>query len=80
MEIAYCFTLLFIPFLMGFCSSWKTERPFVAVSWACFKDISLKEHPSPFRDGVHECYNGKAIEHLHLYVCEEARRHHHTLC
>ncbi len=66
--------------LMGFCSSRKTERRFVTVSQAYFKDISLKEHPSLFRDGIHECYNGKAIVHLHIYAYEEASQQHHYIC
>ncbi len=65
---------------MGFCSSRKTERRFVTVSQAYFKDISLKEHPSLFRDGIHECYNGKAIVHLHIYAYEKASQHHHYIC
>ncbi len=47
---------------------------------APFKETSLKEHPIPFRDDAREWYNGKSIEHLHLYAYEGASRHHHTLC
>ncbi len=45
--------------------------------------LVLKRHlatlPSPFHDADREWYNGKSIEHLHLYTYEVTSRHHHYI-
>ncbi len=55
-------------------------RPSRKIAHHCvqFHGFVLKKHflrhPGPFHGADHEWYNDKAIEHLHLYVFEEASR------
>ncbi len=60
-------------------SSRKTERHRVANSRAFFKR-NLSAYKSPFHSAARKGYKDKSIEHPHLYACEGASRHSHSLC